>query len=72
MAAPVSSLPFEGLPEGAVKPEDVRGLRFDLGLRGYRMDQVDAVLDRLTDELRSRDEQLAALRAGAARRATEG
>ena len=70
MAEPVSTSPFEGFGDGRVAPGEVESLRFDVGLRGYRMDQVDAVLDRLTEELRARDEELAALRA--APRATEG
>ena len=41
-----------------------REVRFDIGLRGYRMDQVDTVLDRLVRELRSRDEELGTLRSG--------
>lgn len=51
------------LPEGAITPADVDGLRFGLGLRGYRMDQVDDVLDRLSAELRAKDQRLAQLEA---------
>jgi DivIVA domain-containing protein len=36
----------------------VDGLRFTLALRGYRMDEVDEVLDRLVDELERRDERI--------------
>lgn len=39
------------LPAGAVEGEDVRELRFPQALRGYRMAEVDWVLDRLADEL---------------------
>ena len=39
------------LPDGTVDRAGVDGLRFSLALRGYRMDEVDAVLDRLVDEL---------------------
>ena len=39
------------LPAGEISGEDVRELRFQLALRGYRMDEVDWVLDRLADEL---------------------
>lgn len=35
---------------------DVEAVRFDRAFRGYRMDQVDAVLDRLAAELAARDE----------------
>ncbi len=39
------------LPAGEIRGEDVRELRFQQALRGYRMDEVDWVLDRLADEL---------------------
>lgn len=41
----------------------VRGLRFGVALRGYAMDQVDAVLDRLAAELDARDARIAELAA---------
>ena len=46
--------------------EDVDALRFSLGLRGYRMDEVDLVLDRLRDELAARDLRIAELEASMA------
>ncbi|UUL77685.1 DivIVA domain-containing protein [Pseudarthrobacter sp. Fe7] len=58
---PPANLPPVLLPERAV-PEDVTRLRFSLGLRGYRMDQVDQVLDELRDQLAERDAELAELR----------
>ncbi|MBT2568488.1 DivIVA domain-containing protein [Arthrobacter sp. ISL-85] len=58
---PPANLPPVLLPERAV-PEDVTRLRFSLGLRGYRMDQVDQVLDELRDQLAARDAELAELR----------
>lgn len=39
------------LPAGEIDGDDVRDLRFPQALRGYRMDEVDWVLDRLADEL---------------------
>ena len=63
MGPQVSTRPYRGLPDGPVTAADVDGVRFSLGLRGYRMDEVDAVLDRLREELRDRDEELAAWRA---------
>jgi DivIVA domain-containing protein len=68
------------LPDGDVDRAGIDGLRFTLALRGYRMDEVDAVLDRLVDELESRDARIAELEGGtephatdpAARPATEG
>ena len=56
MPDPSSTVPPVRLPEGAVTGGDVHRLRFVPGLRGYRMDQVDPVVDRLgreIDELRS-------------------
>lgn len=55
---PVASLPPVLLPADA-KPADVDHVRFSLGLRGYRMDQVDEVLDDLRDQIASKEEQLA-------------
>ena len=49
------------LPEGDVDRAGVDGLRFTLALRGYRMNEVDAVLDRLVEELESRDARIAEL-----------
>ena len=59
---PASSLPGRGLPPGPFTLEEVDRVRFSPALRGYRMDEVDDVLDRLVDELRRREEELAALR----------
>ena len=55
--------PAPELPAGRVLPRDVRDVRFALGLRGYRMDQVDAVLERLADELAARDGEVERLSA---------
>ena len=41
------------------EPSDVDRLRFAVGLRGYRMDQVDQVLDELRDQLAAKDRQIA-------------
>jgi DivIVA domain-containing protein len=50
------------LPEDrSITGDDVDRVRFALGLRGYRMDQVDAVLDRAAADLRVRDERIEAL-----------
>lgn len=43
------------LPEGMLRGSDVDRVRFGVGLRGYRMDQVDAVLDRVSANLDERD-----------------
>jgi DivIVA domain-containing protein len=51
------------LPEGEPGRAAVDGLRFGLALRGYRMDEVDEVLDRLVDELERRGERISELEA---------
>ena len=53
--------PDLGLPAGPVHADDVRRVRFGLALRGYRMSEVDEVLERLAAELAERDARLAEL-----------
>ncbi len=60
---PASSLPGRGLPPGPFTLEDVDRVRFSPALRGYRMDEVDDVIDRLVDELRRLEGEVAELRA---------
>jgi hypothetical protein len=57
-----TSLGHEPLPEDPIDDADFDDLVFDVGLRGYRMVQVDGVVDRLRRELREKDEQIAVLR----------
>lgn len=59
---PPANLPPVLLPAEAA-PADIDRVRFSLGLRGYRMDQVDQVLDELRDQLAAKDEEVARLRA---------
>ena len=60
---PLPDRPASGLPlDREVRADDVNTLRFGVGLRGYRMDEVDDVLDVLADELVRRDDELARLR----------
>ena len=68
---PVPNLPAVLLPEDA-KPVDVDSLRFALGLRGYRMDQVDQVLDELRDQLQAKDREIQRLGALVQRRGEDG
>ena len=49
------------LPDGPLRSSDVEALRFPLAVRGYRMAEVDAALERLADELAARDRLLADL-----------
>ena len=39
--------------DGPLRAEDLRRVRFSTAFRGYRMAEVDALLDRLTTELES-------------------
>ena len=59
LAEPDPRLPPVLLPDH-VRPADIGRLRFSVALRGYRMDQVDAVLARLESALAERDAALAA------------
>ena len=62
-AEPERSPRGELAPDGEVDRPAVDGLRFSLALRGYRMDEVDDVLDRLVDELDRRGERISELEA---------
>ena len=42
--------------------EDLRSLRLSVAVRGYRMDEVDWLLDRLSDQVDTRDREIARLR----------
>lgn len=52
--------------------EDIDGARFAVGFRGYRMDQVDRLLDRLAAEIDHRDRLIADLTRLAPNRFGEG
>jgi DivIVA domain-containing protein len=45
--------------EGPLAAEDLRRVRFSIVLRGYRMSEVDALLDRLASERESAGERRA-------------
>jgi DivIVA domain-containing protein len=51
------------VPEGPFDGSAVRELRFGVVLRGYAMDQVDDVLDRVAADLEARDARIAQLEA---------
>jgi DivIVA domain-containing protein len=53
----------DGLPAGRLAPKDVDRARFGLAFRGYRMEEVDSVLDRLRDQMTRYEAELASLRA---------
>jgi DivIVA domain-containing protein len=55
-------LPPLALPDaGPLAQSDVDGVRFGVGVRGYRMDEVDDVLDRLGREVADRDLRISEL-----------
>jgi DivIVA domain-containing protein len=58
---PVQDVYRQQLPAGPLSADDVRGARFALALRGYAMDQVDDLLERLAEEIAERDARIAAL-----------
>lgn len=63
LAEPLPTLPPVLLPDAdEISAHDIQDIRFSVGLRGYRTDQVDQVLDRLTTALSERDHEIAALR----------
>lgn len=47
--------PARGLPPGRLRAADLDAVRLPMAVRGYRMAEVDEVLDRLRDELARRD-----------------
>ncbi|MGN6474664.1 MAG: DivIVA domain-containing protein [Mycobacteriales bacterium] len=62
--SPMSTEPVDRLDPGLptdrqLTSQDVGGLRFRVGLRGYRMDDVDAALDRLRDALHESEQRAA-------------
>jgi DivIVA domain-containing protein len=52
---PMSDEPVDrldpGLPDSPIRAADLPGLRFRIGLRGYRMDDVDAALARIHESM---------------------
>ena len=63
MADPTSSQAFSP-PPGPLSSDDLGRLRFDQALRGYRMDQVDEVIDALGARLRELEAEVGSLSAG--------
>jgi DivIVA domain-containing protein len=54
--------PWDLPAERRLTADDIDDLRLPVALRGYRFAETDLLLDRLADELRSRDEEIARLR----------
>ncbi|GAA5026874.1 hypothetical protein GCM10023258_21120 [Terrabacter aeriphilus] len=67
-----TALSHEPLPDEPLADADFDDLVFDVSVRGYRMSQVDGVVDRLRRELREKDEQIAVLRGDPAAAAEAG
>jgi DivIVA domain-containing protein len=62
LTAAVPDRPDLSLPaDRPLDRSDVDRVRFSVGLRGYRMDEVDDVLDRLAMDLEARDARIAVL-----------
>jgi DivIVA domain-containing protein len=51
-------LPDDRLADG----DDLRALRLSVAVRGYRMDEVDWLLDRISEQVDTRDREIARLR----------
>lgn len=66
MADPTSTQSFGGLPKGSLTTDDIALLRFDQALRGYRMDQVDEVIDALSARLSALETEVESLYAAGA------
>ena len=62
MSPPIPDRPDPAVPEtGLLERGDVDKVRFSVGARGYRMDEVDDVLDRLAHEIDVRERRIAEL-----------
>lgn len=59
--APVQPETAPALEGPLERPVDLDRARFTLAVRGYRMDQVDSVLDEARDLLAAKDEEIARL-----------
>jgi DivIVA domain-containing protein len=68
MAEAWSDRRYLSLPEDrSLTAEDLDSLRLALAFRGYRMDEVDDLLDRLSDEIAARDAYIDRLRGALAK-----
>ena len=51
LSDPIHDRAVGSLPEGPLQAEDLRRVRFPVAFRGYRMQDVDALLSRLENQL---------------------
>ena len=58
---PVGSRALDWSTQDGVRPQDLAEVRFAVALRGYRMDEVDRVLDDTREALAARDARIADL-----------
>jgi DivIVA domain-containing protein len=58
---PVGSRALDWSTQDGVRPQDLADVRFAVALRGYRMDEVDRVLDDTREALAARDARIADL-----------
>jgi DivIVA domain-containing protein len=66
IAPPIRDEPIWSLPaERELTAHDIAEVKLPVALRGYRFAETDLLLDRLADELRARDAEIARLRAPA-------
>jgi DivIVA domain-containing protein len=64
IAPPIRDEPLWELPVSRrLAADDVVAVRLPVALRGYRFAETDLLLDRLADELKARDDEIARLRA---------
>lgn len=63
IAPSIRDEPIWALPAGrALAADDVAEVRLPVALRGYRFAETDLLLDRLAEELQTRDDEIARLR----------
>lgn len=51
----------QDVPVGSLTAEDLDAVRLEQAPRGYRMDEVDALVGRLSEEIAARDAEIARL-----------
>jgi hypothetical protein len=62
IAPPAPDVKPWAIADHSLSSQDVVAVRLPVALRGYRFAETDALLDRLTEEIRMRDEEIAELR----------
>ena len=73
LSQPIPDRPDPAVPDtGLLGREHVDKVRFSVGARGYRMDEVDDILDRLAYEIDVRDKRIADLERGPSEPAEPG